>query len=245
MNSLEILETCKVAFVSIFLIYACFLDIKDRIVPNRVWKAMLVATSPMVSYEIYLSLEDVTSLLFAAIGVSFMIIFSYLLYAINAYGGADAKAIMSIALIFPFYPRVADFPVLNQGFGIFAFSVLANSVVFAPFIMLSLLFRNLLKEGFRGFLKNPLFYVAGYKIPVERIKFHNLFEFVDEKGELRRVRKAVESNEEILQKLKSKGIERVWVTPALPFIVFITTGFFIAVLFGDVFVAILEFMMKK
>lgn len=244
MNSLETLEAVKIVFVFSFLIYACFLDVKSRRVPNRVWKAMLIVAFPIAAYEIYLALENPVLLTFAILGTTFMLFFSYLLYAINAYGGADAKALMVLALIFPFYPKIGDFPLLNQGLGIFAFSVLSNSVAFAPFIMLFLLFRNLFREGLRGFLKNPLFYIAGYRIPVEKIRFHNLFEFV-ENGELRRVRKAVECDEEKLQNLKSSGVERVWVTPALPFMVFITIGFSIAVLFGDLLVELLEFLMKR
>ncbi|MEM1957949.1 MAG: A24 family peptidase C-terminal domain-containing protein [Archaeoglobaceae archaeon] len=246
MNSLEVLEAVKIAFVSIFLIYACFLDFKSRIVPNRVWKAMLIAVAPMVGYEVYYAfVENSISLISAMLGATFMIVFAYMIYAINAYGGADAKALMSLALIFPFYPKIGDFPLLNQGFGIFAFSVLANSVIFAPFMMVFLLVRNLLKEGFEGLLKNPLFYMAGYRIQVEKIRFHNLFEFVDEKGELKKVKRAVECDEEKLRRLKSCGIEKVWVTPALPFMIFITIGFFIAILLGDVFVEILEAMLKK
>ncbi len=246
MNSLDVLEIVKVVLVSIFLVYACSLDIKSRIVPNKVWKMMLIATLPLLGYEIYLLFfKNPISLIFATLGAVFMIAFAYFLYAINAYGGADAKALMCLAIVFPFYPRIGDFPILNQGFGLFAFSVLANSVIFAPFMMVSLLLRNLWKEGLKGFLKNPLFYVAGYRIPVGRIRFHNLFELVDEKGELKRLKKAVECDEEKLRRLRNYGIEEVWVTPALPFIVFITIGFFFAVVAGDFIVEVLKFLMKK
>lgn len=246
MNSLEVLQVIKIALVSIFLIYACFLDIKSRVVPNRVWKAMLIAVSPLLAYEIYWTLLDNPfSLIPAGIGVSFMILLAYVIYAINAYGGADAKALMSLALLFPFYPKINSFPVFNDGFGVFAFSVLANSVIFAPLMMVFLLIRNIVREGFHGFLKNPLFYIAGYRIPVDKIKFHNLFEFLDENGKLKRVKKAVECDEKKIQLLKKAGINEVWVTPALPFMIFITLGFFIAIIFGDIIVGLVEIALKK
>lgn len=232
---MNLLELAKVFIVLCFLLYACRLDLKTRIIPNRVWKFMLITTIPITAYQIYeVAISNRTILFWALFGVVFIILLAYLLYRMNAYGGADAKALMCLAVIFPLYPELGDFPVINTGFGIFAFSVLANSVIFAPLLMFGLLFRNLIIEGLGGFLKTPLYYIAGYRIPVEKIHFHNLFEFVDKKGELRRVRRAVEPNEELISRLKKSKIEKVWVTPALPFIIFITFGYTIAILLGDV-----------
>ncbi|MEM2727236.1 MAG: A24 family peptidase C-terminal domain-containing protein [Archaeoglobaceae archaeon] len=231
---MNFLELVKIIIVLCFLIYACKLDLKSRIIPNKVWKFMLIFTIPITAFQVYeTALREQFLIIFAFIGAVFMISFSYVLYRMNAYGGADAKALMCLAVIFPFYPDLGAFPVINSGFGIFSFSVLANSVIFAPFLMFGLLFRNLSREGPRGFIKNPLYYIAGYKIPVEKIGFHNLFEFVDEKGELKRVRRAVEPNEEIIARLKKSGLQKVWATPALPFIIFITFGYITAVLLGD------------
>jgi len=232
---MNLLELAKVFIVLFFLLYACRLDLKSRIVPNRVWKLMLAFAFPFTALQIYeVSISSRFLLPFAFFGSAFVVLLSYFLYRINAYGGADAKALMCLAVLFPFYPDLGSFPIVNTGFGIFAFSVLANSVIFAPLLMLALLLRNLLVEGFGGFTKTPLYYVAGYRIPVEKIRFHNLFEFLDERGRLRRVRRAVEPNEEIISRLKESGLKSVWVTPALPFIIFITLGYSVALLLGDV-----------
>lgn len=228
------LELAKILIVFSFLLYACKLDLKSRLIPNRVWKFMLIATIPITAFQVYLVANISNALLlFAFFGMIFMILLAYLLYRMNTYGGADAKALMCLAVIFPFYPDLQYFPMVNEGFGIFAFSVLANSVIFAPFLMLGLLFRNLIKEGFSGFFKNPLYYIAGYRVSVESIRFHNLFEFIDEKGTLKRVRRGIEPNEELIERLKKAKMKKVWVTPALPFIIFITFGYVFAILFGD------------
>ncbi len=232
---MNFLELAKVFIVFFFLLYACHLDLKSRIVPNRVWKLMLAFAFPFTALQIYeVSISSIILLPFAFFGSVFVFLLSYFLYRINAYGGADAKALMCLAVLFPFYPDLGLFPILNNGFGIFAFSVLANSVIFAPLLMLVLLFRNLLVEGFRGFFRTPLYYIAGYRIPVEKIRFHNLFEFLDERGRLRRVRRAVEPSEEIISRLKESGLKSIWVTPALPFIIFITFGYSVALFIGDV-----------
>ncbi|MCS7144078.1 MAG: prepilin peptidase [Archaeoglobaceae archaeon] len=229
------LELAKILIVFLFLIYACKLDLKSRLIPNRVWKFMLIVTIPITAFQVYLvAILSKALLLFAFFGILFMILLSYLLYRMGTYGGADAKALMCLAVIFPFYPDLEFFPIVNEGFGVFSFSVLANSVIFAPALMFGLFFRNVIKEGFSGFFKTPLYYIAGYRIEVDKIRFHNLFEFIDEKGELKRVRRGVEANEELIKRLKKSKIEKVWVTPALPFIIFITFGYAVAFLFGDI-----------
>ncbi|MEM0350863.1 MAG: A24 family peptidase C-terminal domain-containing protein, partial [Archaeoglobaceae archaeon] len=194
---------------------------------------------PFLLYQIFtIFTENPISLIFPAIGIPFMISLSYLLYIIKAFGGADAKALMCLAIVFPFYPEISPF-LFNRGIGIFSFSVLTNSVIFAPFLMLAMLLRNLIREGFGEFSKNIFYYFTGYKIPVDKIRFHNLFEFIDKEGRLKRVKRAVEWNEEKIRLLKKAGIEEVWVTPALPFMVFITFGYFVAIFFGDIIVEIM------
>lgn len=238
------LELAKILIVLCFLIYACRLDLKTRIVPNKVWKFMLIATIPITAYQFYeVAVLNKAILFLALFGVIFIILLAYLLYRMNAYGGADAKALMCLAVIFPIYPELGEFPIVNTGFGVFAFSVLANSVIFAPLMMLGLMFRNLILEGMSGFLKTPLYYITGYRIPVEKIRFHNLFEFVDEKGSLKRVRKAVEPSEEMITRLKKSKIKKVWVTPALPFIIFITFGYLIAILLGDLLFFVISLLL--
>lgn len=205
---------------------------------------MLIATIPITAYQLYdFAIINLRLLILAFFGILFVFLLAYLLYRMNAYGGADAKALMCLAVIFPFYPEFGTFPVLNNGFGIFSFSVLSNSVIFAPGLIIGLLFRNLIKEGFRNFLKNPLYFIAGYRIPVEKIRFHNLFEFIDDNGELRRVKRAIEPNDELISRLKKSQIEKVWVTPALPFIIFITFGYAIAFLIGDVLFLLISFIL--
>jgi len=134
---------------------------------------------------------------------------------------------MCLAVAFPVYPVFLSFPLLGTGIGIFTFSTLANSVIAAPFIVVILLIKNLI----RGDLEFPQCLI-GYREKVENVKFHNLLEYVEGNRVVKRVR-GIEANRGELEKLKRKGVKEVWVSPALPFICFITSGFLISVFLGD------------
>jgi len=46
-----------------------------------------------------------------------------------------------------------------------------------------------------------------------------------------------------LKDAKNKGvIDKVWVTPALPFLIFMTAGFVVAIVLGDLIVEIIKHM---
>jgi preflagellin peptidase FlaK len=242
----------KYAVVACFLFYACVLDLRERRVPNRLWKLMLLSTLPIVFAELLILHPNFFALSFALIKFLLMFGLAIGLYYAGAYGGADAKALILLSLIFPFYPSIKfqlfSLPILNSGFGVFAFSTLSNSVITAPGLVIILFIRNLIREGLKGLKSDLFYYFIGYRVEAMNFpKFHNLLEYVDSKGKVVRLRRGVEPDEEILHRLKKayeKGkIERIWVTPGLPFLLFITAGYLISIFLGNLlFEVILIFM---
>jgi len=220
----DIVHIVKVAIAFAFLVEASRRDLKRRIVENRLWLYMLAALLPLdvVEYVIH-----PFNIVFAAVQAIFIIAFSYAVYWLGLYGGADAKALMVLSLAFPVYPIFYVFPVLGVGLGMFAFSTLANSVIVAPLLVLLLLLKNVMD----GNVEFP-YCLIGYKMDVEKVRFHNLLEYVEGKKVVRRMR-GIEADEEELRKLRKAGVKEVWVSPALPFICFITAGFLVAVFVGD------------
>ncbi len=225
MNGIDVIHALKVILAFAFLLEASRRDLKRRIVENRLWIYMLATLLPLDFVEYFL---HPFNLVFALFQVVFIISFSYAVYWLGLYGGADAKALMVLALVFPVYPTFYVFPIFGIGMGMFAFSTLANSVIAAPALVLLLLVKNALD----GNLELP-YCLVGYRERVENVKFHNLLEYVEGKKVVKRFR-GIEANEEELEKLRKAGVKEVWVSPALPFICFMTAGFLLAVFVGDV-----------
>lgn len=235
---LDLFYLFKVVLVSPFLIYACKVDLEERRVRNKVWKYMLLVFIPAVIIEFFLvNFNPVRAAL------QFLIIFaiSYSFYHLGMWGGADAKALMVLALIFPVHPQIWMLPALNRGFEILAFSTLSNSVIFSPAVVLFVFLKNV-KGGLKG--GRILYYFTGYKVDADKIpRFHNLLEYIND-GNLKRGSRGIEPTEKMISDLsraKREGkIDKVWVTPGLPFLVFITTGFYISVIFGDILFLIIS-----
>ena len=230
----------KVLVTIFILIKASIYDWKSREIPDSLWILLIIFAIPLNLIQYIISPFNLLfSFLQFIIILGIAIIMFYL-----GFGGADIKALIALSIMFPIYPRIWIFPIINEGLSIFTLSVLSNSLLIAPAIALGLFFRNVLRRE-RGRL---IYYFIGYKVDINNIpKFHNLLEYIDENGQLVRVIKAVEPDDEMLKRLedaKSKGlIDKVWVTPALPFLVFITVGFIIAITLGDLIVEIIKLLL--
>ena len=151
-------------------------------------------------------------------------------------GRADARAIMSVALLQPNYPSFLGFPIFVPEFVDvveitfpFAFLVLLYAALIAILLIPALFILNALRRDF-GFPEMLL----GYRVPLDSVnkgKFWLMERIVD--GEHVLVIRPGEHTEDDLRKLREIGRERVWVQPKIPFIVFITAGLFLAYILGS------------
>jgi len=234
-NEIKVLVTLAI------LIKASIYDWKFREIPDSLWIILIAFAIPLNVIQ-YIFFPHNYNLLFLIIPFIIVLGITVIMLFLG-FGGADIKALIALSIMFPIYPKVWIFPILNEGFGIFALSVLSNSLLVAPAIALGLFFRNVLRRE-KGKI---IYYFIGYKLDVDNIpKFHNLLEYIDENGRIVSVIKAVEPDDEMLKRLKdakNKGvIDKVWVTPALPFLIFMTAGFVVAIVLGDLIVEIIKYM---
>jgi len=155
-------------------------------------------------------------------------------------GGADAKAVMALALLFPgVYPTLDSLPVwrpspvvepiLSLWFP-FAFIVLVNSALL--FLVMPLLFlaRNAASGDAR--LPRALF---GYRAALDAVPKHVWFMDRIEDGRPVHVYfpRRKEDREEQVRLLREHGFTKVWVTPQLPFLVAMLAGYGLAVVVGN------------
>jgi preflagellin peptidase FlaK len=244
----------------VFLSYASWSDFKTREVSNNVW----VLFAPLAFFPTFAELFMFNFDLLPIYGLCFGLTsaFAITLFYAGGFGGADAKALMCLALALPFYPKSLVTPLFGETSPIsqffFPITVFSNSVLLAAATAIYMLFHNIfwhIKTGRKlfeenhqkeSFWKKFLVLITGYKVSVENLKEKEYFyplEDVEENVEKGFKRKLVviprdEDRNAIIERL-TKNVEAgkiqdmVWATPGLPMLIFITAGLIIALFFGD------------
>ena len=195
------LLTIQLIFTLLCLLYASYTDLKTREVSNTIWLLMLAITPLFAIYTFY----HHDGFLLYALSLTVTFILSYFLFMYNLIGGADTKALICISAVLttaPFY----------------ALTVLASAVVLALIVPIGLFITNVRNLGWYETYANRRLVLIGYK-PHEVPKFSRLL-FHPETGEFSKQGFEV-----------TERVEDVWVTPEIPFMVFIMLGFVVCLVF--------------
>jgi len=132
-------DLLRLLVVPVF-VWAAVRDIRTRRLPNRLWPplyalgalTLVLETAgrwPLVGVggRVFLLRVAVSLLIVAPLG--------YALWAIGGFGGADAKAVIALALVFPTTPRYAlgafFLPLVSTPAGVFSLTVLTNALLVA------------------------------------------------------------------------------------------------------------------
>jgi len=161
-------------------------------------------------------------------------------------GGADAKAVMALALLFPgVYPAIDPLPlwqpapllqpILALWFP-FAFVVLVDSALL--FLVVPLLFLG--RNAAAGDLKLPRAFF-GYRASLDALPKYVWFMDRIEDGKPVHVYfpRRKEDRDEQVRLLREHGFTKVWVTPQLPFLVAMLVGYLLAVVAGNLLLAVI------
>ncbi|MFB6198289.1 MAG: prepilin peptidase [Halobacteriaceae archaeon] len=132
--------------------WAALRDVRTRRVSNHFW-------IPLVGLGIVLlGWEGVTALRLgnyrwqifltrAVISIGFVVPFAYGAWELGGFGGADAKAFISIAILFPSYPTYyldgVALPLVVAIIGVFSLTILVNTVLIGALYPVLLSIRNL------------------------------------------------------------------------------------------------------
>ncbi len=180
---------------------------------------------------------------------------SLALFYLGFFGGADAKALISLSVALPVYPSSVS-PILNVSTSIFPLAVLSNALLGSLFLVFAIGAYNISKllqnrgKLFEGLEKEPLWkkvlaFVIGFKVETARLQHgsHHIplqYSSKDADGKIvhhlrisfRLEDESPQTDDNSEDPLKDAPRE-VWVTPGLPFLVFVTAGFVATLVIGD------------
>ena len=235
-----------------FLIYSSWSDIVSREVSDRLW--LIFYPVGLVLTAVRLIVQTDSWLLILASIISTVVI-SLLLPYLGLWGGADGKGFICLALMNPLIPALGGTlsHIVDPFFPLVVFS---NAYVASLASMLYPIQRNLrtlrqhmLFEGLEheSRLHKATAFLTGYQVPIDELEskphlfllesldrqestVKRRFEF-DPRVDLDRSKELAE-----LKRAADSGLLRsgIWVSPGLPFLVFVTLGLGISLLFGDV-----------
>ncbi len=254
-------DAARTGLVVLFFLYSAWSDYKSREVSDKVWIVLAPLSLGLTLAEF--TLYEPSQLVSYGICFGLTSVFAIILFYTGGFGGADAKALMCLALALPFYPEQLLTPVAGPPSPIstsfFPITVFSNSVLFAAFSAVALLGYNVIQRmktkepffegdlGSESLGKKITVMITGYKASYLKLKekWHIYpMEDVEETSDKAFKRKLVilprdEGREKIVERLgtaMSAGIikDKVWATPGLPMLIFVTAGLIVALFFGDI-----------
>lgn len=231
--------------------YASYTDIKTRRASNMLWLIMGVIGFILLVFQMYIYMNhdpDMFDLMkLYLIFIPFMIGLVYVLFQLRLiFGGADAKALMALALLLPF-PVLNWVPLSDTSLPLFegtannlpyCWGVFINALFLFLFIPIALLLYNIFKKN----IAFPHVFL-GYKLSIEKAKedFVWPMEQIDEDGKKQFIYmpKEYEIDEE-LEKFVKNGYKEIWVTPKIPFMIPLLIGYITVFIFGSFLAYLME-----
>lgn len=143
--------------------WAAIRDTKTRRVPNRTWYPLFALGIVLLVWDaLALGMGDPRFSLFllrAGIGIGLVSALALGFWFLGSFGGADAKAFLTIAVLFPIYPLYEilglSLPLVATDVGIFSVTILTNAVLVGAAYPLALAVANVRSGRF-----SPLSFVA-------------------------------------------------------------------------------------
>ncbi|MBM3898369.1 MAG: hypothetical protein FJ358_07610 [Thaumarchaeota archaeon] len=224
----------RIVIALVMLGIASYLDVKSREVPDRFWIPFFAIGAILTSYDFYLSTSGYDILQLAvAIGLTSGL--SWAVYFLHLYGGADAKALTTLSILFPIYSSAATF----HGFG--ALTAFTNAILLSALLPIFFLLLNAFKIAkgekiFQDFDDGKASKIKAAILGTRR-KHAGRFDYSLEKtvDGKRRFNISLGKIDEDF----ATGSD-IWVSPGIPLLVFVLLGFIATILFGDLLFTMLS-----
>jgi preflagellin peptidase FlaK len=228
------LNAVRLVLGTLILLYASYTDLKTRRASNILWIIMGTAGVILLIVQ-YLQggFPNLWYLVFIPIIIALM----YGLFQLRLiFGGADAKAMMALAILVPIVPTMNNTPLWTSLLP-WSWVIFANSVLLFLIIPVSLFVYNAAKRN----LSFP-YALLGYKMNIQEAKAKFVWpleKLVDGKRRFSRIPEDFDESEH-LKTFEDAGIEEIWVTPKIPFMIPLLAGFLTSFFLGDFMTAILQ-----
>lgn len=256
----SLLDLMRLVICLIFLSIASIYDIKFREVPNLLWIIFAPLGLALSLTSLILNIYDRLLVFTWIVILIIMSSLSLALFYFGLMGGADSKALICLALSAPARLDVSVIrPVLRsrlqQFFPILvSISTFNNAVLIASLLTIIIALRNLIDlirssdglfKGLEGesFLKKALAFMIGYRVDARKLRsrrhyYISMEEFsLERNGSIKRhlkIFRPMNASGEVKVWVPEDFEGKIWVTPGLPFLLFIEAGFIMTMLLGDI-----------
>lgn len=155
--------------------WAAVRDVRTRRLPNRLWPPLYLFGLALLAWELavrwpLVGFDDRLFLIRVAVSLGFVAPLAYLFWRLGGFGGADAKALIAIAIVFPTFPTyilpvagIPALPAVEPHLGVFSMTVLTNTVLLGACYPIALGVSNVV----RGRI-SPVLFLAR-PVPAERL----------------------------------------------------------------------------
>ena len=220
----------------IILSYASYTDIRTRRASNILW-IILGSIGGIILLVQYFTIgfgDKTMHLIFIPIMIGLV----FVLFQLRLiFGGADAKALMAIAILVPLQPTIGQLPVWGESLMPASWAIFSNSIILFLFIPIGMFFYNIVKRN----IKLPYAFL-GYMMSIDkaREKFvWPLEKLVDGKRKFAYMPKNFDANDDFSE-FEKHNIKEIWVTPKIPFMIPLLLGFIFLFIFGDILYIIMN-----
>lgn len=152
--------------------WAAYRDVRTRRVPNRTWFPLVAVGIVALAWDglVVLDATGFERRLFVvqtALSLGLVAPVGYVFWRLGGFGGADAKAVMTLAILYPVYPAFyvieRVFPITQATIGVFSLTILSNAVLVGLTYPLVLAGRNAIRGRFHRAM------VIGRPVAVESV----------------------------------------------------------------------------
>jgi len=223
-GTVEILDVylARIFLALVMLITASVLDVWKRQINDRLWIAFGIVAAILVFLEPdigEISQRLLVSLIIAPIAI--------ILWRIGMFGGADSFSLIVLAVLAPQITLTENF--------ITPLTALTNAALLSTIILAVNFIRNLIailnhKDIFAGFVESDLRKICAMFVGYRSANPKHSFPIERLEGNHKKLDFAIHHAE----KAEFCNKQDAWVTPGIPFIVYITAGFVVQLIFGDI-----------